>query len=179
MRWLSDRVEYRVWRGGPNDESVTTRIANWTYRGPHIPRLESPRVHLNLWQATGPPTTNQEVIFQGFVFRSACPNGDCSTLDAPEPPRLPIVSTRVWPSPASGPVRIDFSLSRESEIAIEVFDPAGRRVRTLLNARRAAGEHRLEWDGRDDAGRRTGPGLYFVRVQRDAQSETRRIARVE
>ena len=180
MRWLSDRVEYRVWRGGPNDESATTRIASWTYRGPHVPRPESPRVHLNLWQATGPPTTNQEVIFQSFVFRSACPNGDCAILDAPPASTgPPVVSTRAWPSPFSGSIRIAFTMAREAEATVTVLDAAGRRVRALSGGGQPAGVHELTWDGRDDSGQQARPGLYFVRIQQGAESQTRRIIRLD
>ena len=37
-------------------------IHSWTYTGPHIPRPEQPRVHINLWQFDGPPASDQEVI---------------------------------------------------------------------------------------------------------------------
>jgi flagellar hook assembly protein FlgD len=40
----------------------------------------------------------------------------------------------------------------------------GRRVRTLVNGTREAGEHRQEWDGRDDSGRTLGAGIYWARL---------------
>ncbi|MCA9784077.1 MAG: hypothetical protein KC518_10905 [Candidatus Cloacimonetes bacterium] len=70
FRWLPDRVEFRSWRGGPDDESGATLYQSWTYSGPHIPRPEQPRVHLNLWQASGPPAAEQEVILADFRFVS-------------------------------------------------------------------------------------------------------------
>ncbi len=54
FRWLHDRVECRSWRGGPLDEATSAQIYSWTYTGPHIPRPEQPRVHLNLWQIANP-----------------------------------------------------------------------------------------------------------------------------
>lgn len=179
MRWLPDRVEYRCWRGGPSAESPATRIVSWTYTGPHLPRPESPRVHLNLWQATGAPTTNQEVVFQDFTFRSACPNGDCSTLDVPNPVVKPATMLRAWPTPSSSPVRVAFSLGHAQVVQITVFDAAGRRVRDLANGSLPTGRHELAWDGRDLQGRRAVAGLYFVRIQREGQTETRRVVRLD
>ena len=67
FRWLPDKVEFRSWYGGPADETPANIIASWTYTGPHIPRPEQPRVHLNLWR-TNNPATNQEVVFDDFTF---------------------------------------------------------------------------------------------------------------
>jgi hypothetical protein len=62
FRWLPDRVECRSWRGGPVDEAPENMIHSWTYTGPHIPRPEIPRVHVNLWRCCDEPSSNQEVV---------------------------------------------------------------------------------------------------------------------
>ena len=49
-------------------------------------------------------------------------------------------------------------------LAIEIFDLAGRRVRALIAASRAAGVYRETWDGRDGTGARVAPGLYLCRI---------------
>ncbi len=68
FNWLPDRVEFRSWYGGSGDEAPENMIFTWTYDGPHIPCPEFPRVHLNLWQHNGPPSTDQEVIINEFSF---------------------------------------------------------------------------------------------------------------
>jgi len=68
FNWLPDRVEFRSWRGGHDDESPENMIHEWTYSGPHIPRPEQPRIHINLWQFAGNPSTVQEVIIDEFTF---------------------------------------------------------------------------------------------------------------
>ena len=46
-----------------------------------------------------------------------------------------------------------------------VYDLSGRKVRDLGGVREIpSGQHAVPWDGRDDEGRRVGPGLYLVRV---------------
>lgn len=68
FRWLPDRVEFRSWYGGPNDESPANLISAWTYYGPHVPLPEQPRVHLNLWYIATPLAADLEVILDEFTF---------------------------------------------------------------------------------------------------------------
>jgi len=58
-----------------------------------------------------------------------------------------------------------FHLEGAKELEAAVFDLAGNKRRDL-SAERAnpGGEHRLEWDGRDDRGMLLPPGHYIVRV---------------
>ncbi|MBN1948237.1 MAG: hypothetical protein JW784_00695 [Candidatus Cloacimonetes bacterium] len=68
FRWLPDRIEFRSWYGGPDNEDPENMIFVWTYEGFHIPRPEIPRVHINLWQYSGPPAEDQEVVITDFNF---------------------------------------------------------------------------------------------------------------
>jgi len=67
------------------------------------------------------------------------------------------------PNPFDARVEIAWSLARAGAVRVEVFDLAGRRVRTLRREQSSAGAHRIAWDGRDDAGR-PFTGIAFVRV---------------
>ncbi len=64
--------------------------------------------------------------------------------------------------------RIRFSVFRikgERDLRVGVYDLSGRKVRDLGGVREIpSGQHAVPWDGRDDEGRRVGPGLYLVRV---------------
>jgi flagellar hook assembly protein FlgD len=51
----------------------------------------------------------------------------------------------------------------------------GRRVRVLERSALPAGTHRIEWDGRDEAGVRTRDGIYLVRMSAAGQSWTRKL----
>jgi len=41
----------------------------------------------------------------------------------------------------------------------------GQKVRTLVKRHRQAGFRIIKWDGKDDAGRRVGPGVYFYKLK--------------
>lgn len=176
MRWLADRVEYRVWRGGPADESAATMVRAWTYTGPHVPRPEQPRLHLNLWRFGDPPAGPQEVVFRDFVF---VPEGGVTAVgggpDSATPPATAGRILTVAPSPFNPQTTINFELDRSGAASLEVFDLAGRRLRTLAAGRLAAGTHQRTWDGRDDHGRAVASGIYLIRLRGSDFVETRRV----
>jgi hypothetical protein len=68
----------------------------------------------------------------------------------------------VYASTTEG-ARIRFTQPVAGRVSFRIFDVRGRRVRTLLEETREAGEHEVAWDGTDDAGARVAAGMYFHR----------------
>ncbi|MEZ4649367.1 MAG: hypothetical protein R3E97_11425 [Candidatus Eisenbacteria bacterium] len=86
------------------------------------------------------------------------------------------------PSPFRGSVRILGDArsvdryDRGAGASLEVFDPAGRSVRTLESTEAGA----WTWDGKDSGGRDVAPGVYFARTVGGSQAgATVRLIRVE
>jgi len=69
------------------------------------------------------------------------------------------------PNPFVSSTRIAFTLPQRGRARLDVYDVAGRRVRTLADGELAAGRHDLAWDGRDDGGRRVAAGSYRYRLE--------------
>jgi hypothetical protein len=79
------------------------------------------------------------------------------------------------PNPFAGSVRIAFDLPRGGDASLRIYDVSGRRVRTLIESRLPAQiRHDLTWDGTDQDGRPVSTGIYFVRLEADGKSFTRR-----
>lgn len=93
----------------------------------------------------------------------------------PTPRTPPSLALRTSPVPARGPVRLDVAWPADAPGTVEIFDLAGRRVRTLHDGMAAAGETAFTWDGRDAAGRRVAAGVYLARIRQEAEARTRRI----
>jgi len=64
---------------------------------------------------------------------------------------------------AGSGAQIRFTQPVAGRVRFDVFDVRGRKVRTLLDEARDAGEGTVTWDGADDAGVKVAPGMYFHR----------------
>ncbi|MCA9752080.1 MAG: S8 family peptidase [Gemmatimonadetes bacterium] len=84
------------------------------------------------------------------------------------------VAIRAEPNPFRDRTRIRFDAAPSRDVAVDVFDVAGRRVRALPTA---AGrpDRETTWDGRDEAGLLLAPGVYFLRVRDGEDSRTGRV----
>jgi hypothetical protein len=84
------------------------------------------------------------------------------------PPSLRVVweLRDVWPNPSGSEVHVSYRVPPEGGAhAVAVYDAGGRVVRRLFSGTRPAGDHDLEWDGRDARGERVASGVYFVRIR--------------
>jgi hypothetical protein len=84
-----------------------------------------------------------------------------------------------YPNPFNPSTTVAFTLPRDSRVRIDVFDVAGRRVRTLVaDEVLGAGRHDRVWDGLDHDGRSLSSGVYFARLQADGFGQTRKLTLV-
>jgi hypothetical protein len=79
------------------------------------------------------------------------------------------------PNPFNPTTAIAFDLARPGAVRLEIFDAAGRLVRTLVAAELPAGRHRVVWNGLDGKGRRSASGVYFDRLTVDGWRDTRKM----
>ena len=82
------------------------------------------------------------------------------------------------PNPAHGPFDLRYGLAREGRVTIVVLDAQGRRVRTIADGVRPAGDATLRWDARDESGAPVGAGLYWLDLRAGPQHLVRRFALV-
>lgn len=68
------------------------------------------------------------------------------------------------PSPFSDRVELSYALPQAARVSLAIFDATGAQVRSLGRAEVQAGRHRIQWDGRNDAGEKLPAGLYFCRL---------------
>jgi hypothetical protein len=70
-----------------------------------------------------------------------------------------------YPNPFNPETTIRYFVPALAHIQITVYTQFGQTIRTLVNAEKPAGEHRVVWDGRDERGARIASGVYFYRLQ--------------
>lgn len=66
-------------------------------------------------------------------------------------------------APATG-VELRLDVPTDGPLRLEAFDPAGRRVRLLLDGVLRAGTRYVSWDGRNESGRPLSAGVYWIRL---------------
>lgn len=78
-----------------------------------------------------------------------------------------------YPNPFNPMTTIPFFLAKAGRVELEIYDVAGRHVRTLVSAELPAGPGEARWDGADGAGREVASGTYFARLRHGEAVEVR------
>lgn len=86
---------------------------------------------------------------------------------------------RPTPNPSRASTTFAFTLPRDGTVRLEILDVGGRRVRSLLRGPQASGAGSARWDGRDEAGRPSPPGVYLVRLEACGTVARQKIVKVE
>jgi len=75
-----------------------------------------------------------------------------------------------YPNPFNSRTQIEYFLSKDGEVSLQVFDLAGSLVATLQEGGKHAGKHVIEWNGQGFAS-----GIYFYRLTSDESTQTKRM----
>ena len=101
---------------------------------------------------------------------------DSGTTGAPPVPSAAGSSLEAnYPNPFNPSTTIEFRVGVAGPVQLVVYDTAGRLVRTLVNRDLAVDAYAIAWDGRDNAGRSVGSGVYFYSLGTADYSQTRRM----
>jgi hypothetical protein len=80
------------------------------------------------------------------------------------------------PNPFRDQTKIHFDVpAGGGSVRIDLFDVAGRHVRSLLDGPVTAGRQVVVWDGRDERGYPVGLGIYLCRMDAPKYTETRKL----
>lgn len=103
--------------------------------------------------------------------------GEPTSTAAPETPERPtrLAFHAAAPNPFNPRTVLRFELPRDGAVRLDLHDLRGRRVATLLDGFREAGEHRLVWNGRDDGGQEVASGVYLARLETPVGVRVRKL----
>jgi len=111
-----------------------------------------------------------QVLGQNYGIRGGCRQWTPGLQDA---------GVTVYPNLFNPQTTVAFTVPQAGQVSVQVFDMCGRLVDTLVRGSRAAGEHRVAWDGRDASSRNVGAGVYLVRLVTPTSSTTERAMLVK
>jgi hypothetical protein len=85
------------------------------------------------------------------------------TVERGAPRRLALHQNR--PNPFNPSTTIAFEVPAAEHVRLQIYDVAGRLVRTLVDERLEPDYYDVPWDGRNDVGRNVGSGVYFYQLR--------------
>jgi hypothetical protein len=91
---------------------------------------------------------------------------------------LPVVQLNNYPNPFNPSTLISFDLARNHSVQLHVFSLDGALLRTLVDGPRTAGQHAVNWDGRDTQGRVLPSGVYLYRLTTEQMQQTRQMTMI-
>ena len=80
-----------------------------------------------------------------------------------------------YPNPFNPGTTIKYSIPRRVLVKVGVFNILGELVKTLINETEEAGFHSTNWDGRNESYNTVPSGVYFIRLEAEGNSQTRKI----
>ena len=84
-----------------------------------------------------------------------------------------------FPNPFNPKTTIQFALPSAGRTRVNIFDVAGRHVRSLLDEDLEASTHQVNWTGDDDNGRSVSAGVYFYMVTSGKSRSVGRMALIK
>lgn len=117
----------------------------------------------------------QQVDLNGKVNHSSAIRVVVGSVLAVDPAKPLVFSLHQnFPNPFNPSTSITFSLPREEQVALKVYDMSGRVVATLAGGMKRAGEYKIRWDARNFPS-----GIYFYRLIAGSFTETRKMTVIQ
>jgi hypothetical protein len=158
LRWASGGVAGGIgiglWRGDPVNRFDTLFA-------------DTPNDSSEIWEVSGPAAHDcylivvslaNPALFDTSDARFEITGGSSAGDDVPGLPREYSLAAP-YPNPFNSTTNIEFALPRDGQVSLAIYDVLGREVERLLDEKRRAGVHRVQW--RAD---RAASGIYFVRL---------------
>ncbi|MDY0151709.1 MAG: C25 family cysteine peptidase [Candidatus Cloacimonas sp.] len=80
-----------------------------------------------------------------------------------------------YPNPFNPETTIRYSTKAAGAVRISIYNMKGQLIRNLVNESKAAGYHRVIWNGQDERGAAVSSGIYFYRMDAVNYSATKKM----
>lgn len=80
-----------------------------------------------------------------------------------------------YPNPFNPATTIPYTIERESDVTMTVYDMAGREIRKVAEGQKTTGSYTAVWNGTDGQGFQVPSGVYLVRLQAGKEIQTKKM----
>jgi hypothetical protein len=80
-----------------------------------------------------------------------------------------------FPNPFNAGTSLRYALPKAGAVYLAIYDLNGKLVRVLIDQAETAGEHVINWDGRDQHGEVSASGVYFARLTQEGQTAVQKL----
>ena len=84
-------------------------------------------------------------------------------------------SMKAFPNPVTRLATIQFHLSLDENVSLNIYDVTGRLIRNIADENMYSGDHEFEWDTRDNMGNEVKPGMYLLLLQSEEAKESLKL----
>jgi hypothetical protein len=84
-----------------------------------------------------------------------------------------------YPNPARGRITLSFDVPDHCSGRLSVYNSSGQVVKNLVKGELAPGFYDVFWEGDNDAGRKVGHGVYFIRLTAGNYEKTAKVLLVK
>jgi hypothetical protein len=191
---LLDRCREAAGTYVPTLERVSMQVAgngacfSLTRRSDHVPFWDAGYPAIEFFDTYGDRNPNYHtpndhlstlnLIFCRGVTQVALAMAVLPGVAEAQPLPDPSLALAIYPNPAESSARLRSELVRSGPMRLSVIDASGRLCRTIASGSLPAGAHEWVWDGRDGAGRSLAAGVYWIRLDTEAGTVTRKAVRI-
>jgi len=180
----TSRVRADIWYSTSTDNGVTwaegTKITDGgdvSYRFPSIlnPIGDTVMVQYLIDQVAGfflyaeGPATSNPIVVQKWE------NPYKKGVEGPKTVLPGKMDVTAGPNPFRRSTRLSYAVPYRGNVSLDIFDAAGRNVRTLAGGRSEAGRFDAVWDGRTQSGALVPEGVYLYRYALEDKSMTGKL----
>ena len=104
------------------------------------------------------------------------PFSDVEDLTKTTPMNQPLV---IQPTPFRNEMQVRYQLKEAGKVAMQIYDATGRLVYDMANQHSKPGIYSINWNGKDNQGRKLAAGIYFFKLQTPSEQYLKKLIRLK
>ncbi len=113
------------------------------------------------------------VAFSSLNYVSGSNPGGVNLEDSDMPEKNILLQN--YPNPFNPATKIGFFIKNTGMVSIEIFDIAGRQIKTFDIGSKSPGMYEVTWDGRTDKGIAAAGGIYFCKLRSAGMTDIKKM----